>query len=431
VACSLQRSRVALVGVLLGYFVLLRELGGHRSWGKLGVSPFEPSFADLRNLTSAWDCTRQGIAVLPVDPCDFDNRPANYPRLWLLPYHLGLRQGATVGVGVIVAAVFLAAAVAVLPGAASWLTTLIYATVLCSPAAMLGVERGNVDLLIFAVVVVAVLVYRRGLLRLIIADGLLLLAACLKLFPIFAFGFSVFDRQRRAVIGVVAVVGGFVVYLVAIEGQLQQIRKALPQEDIFSYGVRRLSQWLSAATEGASATRASLPAWDALLIFVTAVGALLVARWLRQRLAIGVGGAAGTRDRDLFWAGACVYVGTYALARNYDYRLIFCLLTVPQLVRWIGGGVRFAWVAVSALIGTMWLDGFFSWFLARWLSDWSNFTAVGPNHSVLPLAVVAQFILCFTFVCLLTASAPWPSRFDFAALGRPVRTRELAGLSRD
>ena len=93
VALAGQRSRLALVGVLCGYFALLRELGGHQSWAKLGVGPMVVWFGDLRNLTAAWDCSRKGIAVLPVNPCDFDNRPANYPRLWLLPYHLGLGQG--------------------------------------------------------------------------------------------------------------------------------------------------------------------------------------------------------------------------------------------------------------------------------------------------------------------------------------------------
>ena len=418
------------MGALCGYFGLLWALGGDRSWGKLGVSPLEPSFADLRNVTSAWDCTRRGIAVLPVNPCDFDDRPANYPRLWLLPYHLGLGEGDTFALGLVVGGMFLAAAVAVLPRRASWFATATYAIVLCSPAAMLGVERGNVDLLLFALVVLAVLVYRRSLRGLVVADGLILLAACLKLFPIFALAFSVFYRQRRARVGVVAVAGCFVAYLFAIQGQLHQIRDALPQQDIYSYGVRRLSQWLSAGMEGARATRASLPAWDVLLLFVSALGGVLGARRLRARLTDASRGAPDARDRDLFWAGACVYVGTYALARNYDYRLVFCLLTVPQLCRWASGGARLAWVSIGALIATMWLDGFFSWFLGSWLDDWSTFTAVGANARVLPLAVIAQFILCFTLVCLLLATAPRPARPQLARVGRRVRDAGLPGAAR-
>jgi hypothetical protein len=418
-----QRSRLAIVGVLCGYFALLGEIGGYQQWGRLGVGPsMGVRFPDLRNLTAAWDCTRRGIAVLPVNPCDFDNRPANYPRLWLLPYHLGLGQGDTFTLGLLVGGVFLAAAVAVLPGRARWWETAIYAFALCSAASMLGVERGNVDLLLFALVVVAVLVSRRGLLGLVVADALVLSAACLKLFPIFAIGFTIPRRSRRALVSAGIVIACFALYLLAIRHQLAEIRAALPQDDYFSYGIRRVSKWISAAVEGSSAKAASLPSWDIVLLVTIGAGAWGVARRARRSLPTPTD-AAGWRDLDLFWAGACVYVGTYAIARNYDYRLVFCLLTVPQLCRWSADGSRIAWLAIAALLATMWLDGYYSWFLATWLTDWSTFTAVGPQGQALPLAAIAQLILAFTFVCALAATAPGLTK-------RPLpRTRTVRATS--
>ena len=32
--------------------------------------------------------------------------------------------------------------------------------------------------------------------------------------------------------------------------------------------------------------------------------------------------------------GALIYLGTFAVANNFDYRLVFLLLTLPQLVEW-------------------------------------------------------------------------------------------------
>ncbi len=401
----MQRARIALVGVLCGYFALLKHFGGHHGWPKLGVGDLPIWFADLRNVTAAWDCTRKGTAVLPSNPCDPYGRPANYPRLWLLPYHLGLGQGDTFALGLVVAGLFFAAAVAVLPGRAGWGTTAVYALVLCSPAAMLGVERGNVDLLLFALVATAVLVSRRGLGGLVAADALVLLAAALKLFPIFAVGFLVPRRTRRSLLSIVVVVACFAVYAVAIHHQLHQIRAALPQGDKVSFGVRRVSNWVSAWSEGKSAKAASLPSWDVLLLVLVAGAAWLTARRVRPSLP-AARTAAESRDLDLFWAGACVYVGTYAVARNYDYRLVFCLLAVPQVCRWAAAGSKLAFVTIGALLAAMWLDGFYSWFIWSWLNDWSAWTAAGPNAEPLPLSAIGQFVLCFALVSWLVATLP-------------------------
>src|SRR5207247_5366711 len=43
--------------------------------------------------------------------------------------------------------------------------------------------------------------------------------------------------------------------------------------------------------------------------------------------------AAGLR-LDLFWAGASIFIGTFLLGSNFEYRLVFLMLTVPQLLTW-------------------------------------------------------------------------------------------------
>ena len=47
-------------------------------------------------------------------------------------------------------------------------------------------------------------------------------------------------------------------------------------------------------------------------------------------------------DRRLgaFPAGAGIYVGSYAVMHNYDYRLAFLLLAIPQLAHWSSGQAR-------------------------------------------------------------------------------------------
>src|SRR5207244_3442623 len=83
------------IGIAMGFLI-----GTPTGWQDLGVPGEKPSFLDLRSVTTAWDCTRRGIDVLPRNPCDPQQRPANYPRVWLLPWRLGLGEGATVPIGI-------------------------------------------------------------------------------------------------------------------------------------------------------------------------------------------------------------------------------------------------------------------------------------------------------------------------------------------
>ena len=98
------------------YFALLAALGGYYRWNRLGVPGEDTkSFGDMRSITSAWECARRGISVIYLNPCDPLQRPANYPRIWLAPASLGLGQGSTPALGILVAIAFLFAAVVVLP----------------------------------------------------------------------------------------------------------------------------------------------------------------------------------------------------------------------------------------------------------------------------------------------------------------------------
>jgi len=254
-----QRARLTVLGVVAGYFGLLVAVGGHSQWGKLGVGPLRYQFGDLRSITSAWDCVRQHLSVLPSNPCDPDKRPANYPGILLLPSHLGLGQGDTIALGWSLFAVYLIAAVAVIPGRARLGTTVLYSVALCSPAAMLGVERGNIDLMMFALIVLAVLVAQRGERGRTVSAALVLFAGILKIFPVLAVGFLARHGSRRALVRLGAVIVAFAAYAFAIRHQLQEINAVLPRSDKYSYGLRRISEWLSAGLEGNGAQSASLP----------------------------------------------------------------------------------------------------------------------------------------------------------------------------
>ena len=279
----------------------------------------------MRSLTSAWECERRGVDVLPVNPCDPRKRPANYPRLWLAAAPFGLDESDTAVLGVALAVLFLVFAL-VVTGPLTAYEGLLYGIALVSPAVMFGVERGNPDLFVFVLVAAALLTFRGGVAMRVLSHGLLLLATMLKLFPFFAWGLLV--RQRRAAVVGLAMLAAFGLYVAASFEELRVILEVVPREIWLSYGAGVLADGLVDALDAPSV-------WaPAIAIALVVIGAL-VAVFLGRRWRVRVHASRTDRRLDALWVGAGIYVGSYAVMHNYDYRMIFLLFAIPQLLHWI------------------------------------------------------------------------------------------------
>jgi Glycosyltransferase family 87 len=367
--------------------------------------------------------------VMAADPCDPFKAPANFPGIWMAAAFLGLGPGNTVVLGYLSAAVFLVAAVAVVPARARPYEAGLYGLALCSPAVMLGVERGNVDILLFALVVLAALLFRRDQRSTIVAHGLILFAALLKLYPIFAAGMLLRQSPRRALTGVGLVVGLFAVYVIAIRSEIRTLIRVTPQLDDLSYGLRLVSEWLAAVTSlifGSTLAWLRLRDWNGGLAIVIVAAAVVVHRGGRRHLPLAPG-ADVARDLDLFVAGAGVYVCTYVLFNSFDYRLVFVLLTLPQLLRWARERQPVALVSLTAAFGTLWLDPSLTArlpLLGSATRHWNHLTTFAAFDGVdraLSLAVIMQLILfCGLVGCLVAMT---PTELPRPALRRSVSVR--------
>jgi len=385
---------LVVIGILVGYFTLLVALGGHDAWDALGLPPVSPGFFDLRSVTSGWECARQHSGTWPDNPCDPWGRPENYPRIWMAASVLGLGQDDTYVLGAVIVVGFFVCAVLVLPREAPVGDALVYGFALCSPAVMLGVERGNVDLALFGLVAIAGLVMRRTPYGPALASGLILVAAILKLFPIAAVGMLTGLPRRAAAICVSSVLAIFALYAIATLDDIRTIDRVLPQDDEYAYGVHITGDWL-----GHLAGSGSM--WDAALILATIVVALASRRRLSVHLAM-----TPSRALDLFCAGAGVYIATFALVRSADYRLVFLLLTVPQLVRWAAARRVLAIATLLCVLVTLWLPTEWPWANVPLLDDilrsWNEVAVAGGE--TLPLAAPAQVLAFAGLACLLAAA---------------------------
>jgi hypothetical protein len=317
----------------------------------------------------------------------------------------GLGQDDTYLIGSLIAVAFFVTAILALSPRAPLGDTLIYGLALCSPAVMFGVERGNVDIALFSLVAAAGLAMRRVRYGPPLAAALIFVAAVLKLFPIAAVGMLTRLPRRTAAICVATVVGLFAVYAAATLHDIRTIERVLPQGDDYAYGLLIFGGWLG---------RIVAPGrmWDVVVI-VLAIAVAIALRGRLRNLSTGP-----LRELDLFWAGAGIYVATFVLGRSVEYRLVFLLLTIPQLARWALARQALPIATLCGVLLTLWLPSPWSNVpvLNNLIRGWDNLTLAGGRP--LAIAAPAQVIAFIGLTCLLAATLPRTVTGEPAALSQ-------------
>jgi hypothetical protein len=388
-------GRLLVLAVLAVYFAVVaipRALLDVDVWPALGVPAEDTLFYDARNVAAAADCRRLGHDPLVDNPCDPSARPMNYPRMWLLLRFAGLQQSLTTLFGVVVVLLFLAS-VLLLVGRLTVRQGAFVAAALCSPAVMFAVERGNMDLLLFSLLVLAVFAWRaRSEATRLLGPVLVLVAAAAKFYAAFALPAFALTGHRRARWIVAGTVTLFAVYLAATADDIQKVARAPEGGLRYSFGARILLGYLyhqvvPEAWRGGTILAQAI-AVVPLLVFVAAVWV-----WARRRLAPSEPDAAATRSGALlaFHLGALIYLGTFATRKNGDYRLVILLLTVPLLLAWASsraGGARrpLARAGLGAVLAALWLG------------------ALSPY--VGPVDELASWAVAGVLVALVAASVP-------------------------
>ena len=325
-----RRLPLALyLGSLCILSLFLWRAGWARTWSALQVPAMMPIFADMRVIQAATELSRHGIDPQTHSLEPISAFPMNYPSIWIgIGEVLNLPAESHF---LVVCALVLLSFVGV--GCFLLYRFPSYGLLACllSTATLLGMERGNCDLVVFCLVFAFVIALPRNW-----SLVPLLLAIALKLYPVFAIAGYLTGRRYRILLFAVAAAS---VVFILYRHELAGIRAVTLQGSSFviSYGFpsladyfveRRLSLWcfgLLVAIIGATT------------IFLT----LILFR--RPALALPEG-----QTFDLFVAGASIYVGTFILSSNWDYRLIFLVLCVPFLT---AGSVRFGrFLAVLVII---------------------------------------------------------------------------------
>jgi Glycosyltransferase family 87 len=409
--------------LIAGYLVLAGALAYAASadrlvaaWGRLGVPALDRPFADTRAYTSLWSCVRARPDAFVADPCERLRLALNRPG-WVESLAF-LRLDSAVPLALAVVAVF-AVCLLVVAGPLSDREALVYAAVVFSPSILLGVERGNDDLVVFSLLTVLLVTMgsRRAALR-AVGYAALLVAALLKLYPIAAV-VALLRRGRSALVGAAAVTLVFAVFVIATLDDLRTVARTMKQSTLLSYGAGVSADGLESALS-----------IDRLAATTVAAAGLVVLLAVAVAAGVRVGFAsveptdpASTRALDSFWIGASLYLSSFAVGHNFDYKLVVLVFTVPQLLRWASTPepvMPHARPALGVLVATLWLSA--SVPVVPGLSDaWIDLQQRFPFDELLN-----WFLFAYLAAALVVTAPPWVRR-----LRLPVRrpTASPSGIS--
>lgn len=361
---SLPRIGAATViafGILATLIVLLflgHTVGWNATWRSVGVTPLLPPFFDAHVVLDYAACASKGIDPYHPHACNPDN--FNIPPIWLWLGRIAVDENAA-WFSCAMAAAAAAAIIALFRGR-SGADGAIALIAIFSPSVFMGIERGNTDLLIFAITGAAAVTYntqRNG--RLVGTIALTTSAVVLKLFPMFTVALAI-RCNRRDLLYAIAVSTLSLVYSIAILKYIFLIRANVPGTFMLSYGYKAIFFGLDHLRSEAGLPELGLAAaWLPILLTASALGcgaaaALINLRysWASCKVAINEAGTA-------FIFGSSIYCGTFLLGTNFIYRLIFLLLCLPQLRDWCrqetGTKRQTAWWLFVTVLAVLWLNG--------------------------------------------------------------------------
>lgn len=310
------------------------------AWGLVGVPAINPNFADLRQVTSTSECLILNANWSMESPtCDPFGREYNYPSAWARAFAvLGIREADTEVVGLGLAILFFASLwlvnFMVFSRHRSLMSVILLTVASCSPPVMLLVERGNIDLIVFAVIVLSVWAARRA--RGMPTAVALAVATVLKVFPAGSALVLLEPTKGRllrvltfTVVSAVGVLAWFSEFLLAA------LRTPQATGTSFGSSVIPSQAWSLMGLPGDTV----LPRVVGLAAYFVLLALLLLLMRLRptgkaaQSIRVTAQGfLSDPRALQLALAGGGTVLFAFLVGSNWDYRLSFAILLLGAVL---------------------------------------------------------------------------------------------------
>jgi len=348
-------------------------------WRSFGVIAADSRFEDLHVVVVGIANAREGMDPWKPTKMGQVDWVYNYPRWWLYADRLGLNAKTLNGFGIGLGSIFLGTFIFIL-GRLTLEEGLWASLFVLSPCVMLAVERGNIDLVLFILLGVCV-----GIRRVIPLSILLMVfATVLKLFPVFGLLAFVAPPWRKTLPWLAAAVVICLSYFIFDLAELNRVAALTPHLPFRSYGASTLFMQIHQSPHVVFA--------DLILVVV-----IVLSVWFSAKAPSSVEHLWWQRDLFTFRIGAGVFLGTFALLSNWDYRLIFLAFCLPLLfrLRRDGGNLR---TSANIALGLILI-----------YTNWDLFSSeIEKRHLLIKTA------LSWGIVCAL--SGIWASTFDYHSL---------------
>ena len=327
-----QGRFVDLAAVVASLAIVVIALLCHvfEKWRWLKVPPLLPKFSDLAVVTYTSECARLTQSWTMDSPtCHPAGLPYNYPSLWVRLFKVpGVTGSHTEAIGIALFAVVAACCYIIVKTIArnapkSSLVLLVF--ILLSPPTWLILERGNIDAIIFALLVVTVIVGKRTDGWRHVAVGLIAIATNLKVFPAASSLLAAGERVRVkfAMVGLFVLFGGW-----RLISELRILQLRTPQSREKSFGLNVLPQHL-ANLVGESLQSRYARASGLAILALAALVAVLVSRTMHAKQfrldVLGIAAAihSNRTHRSTWLVFGTTFIFVYMIGSNWDYRLVF------------------------------------------------------------------------------------------------------------
>ncbi|MEM3101643.1 MAG: hypothetical protein QXT99_09885, partial [Candidatus Nitrosotenuis sp.] len=149
---------IFIIAVSISLYVFFDNNLLIRQWN---IALAKPGFLDSRQFAWASESYAMGYDPLIENPVNPRGHQLNYPRIWHILFHLGINESHTNIIGTIVVFLFfIGVGIYWFTNKFENITYLLLLIFFLSPAVMLGIERSNIELIIFFILSVALIIDR-------------------------------------------------------------------------------------------------------------------------------------------------------------------------------------------------------------------------------------------------------------------------------
>ena len=326
--------------IWLFLFVSFKNNGYNKTWQLWGVQTEDLVFMDFRLIPSSAESFRNGFEPSVENPFEPGGRIFNYPAIWRLFFYTDITQNDTIPIGIAMIVLFFVGII-LFPQRISVINAFWMLMIIFSPASMLLYERGNVDLVVFFICTLIILFAGYSA---YLTAGLLVFGAIVKIFPFFGVTVLLKEPRRKFISLVLASLAIILLYgFLTFESQKAAWSTTWRGAQA-SYGTFVLL------------TRFALyfksPVWQIVFEMLALILILLgVFPAVRNTVPLPV---LHEQNLTAFRMGASIYLGTFLLGNNWDYRLAFLILVIPQLSQWFyAENKRQRYVAIATMLAVV------------------------------------------------------------------------------